>query len=266
MTVSDKSPSVLIIAGNDPSGGAGIQADIQAISDAGVHPAPVITALTVQDTRNAYDVQPVDAGLVFAQAETVLKDLAVRAIKLGLLGTPEIANRVAYLLRQHASIPVILDPVLVAAGGARLGKAGLRESLRRELLPCTTIVTPNASEIRALAPDLDTNHLRAMHLVEQGADYVLVKGGDEDTPRVVNILFGQDGERARYTFPRLPHEYHGSGCTLAAAIAARLALGHDLGDAVQDAQDYTFKALSAALTIGGGQRIPKRIRPGARSD
>jgi len=252
-------PAVLIIAGNDPSGGAGIAADLQAVSALGAHPAPVLTALTVQDTRNAYRVEPVDAALVVAQAEAVLGDLAIRAIKIGLLATADIANAVADLLEQNPAVPVVLDPVLVAAGGAALAEEALVDALLKRLLPRTTVLTPNALEIRRLAPAADDREQRARVLLRRGCRYVLAKGADEDTPGVENVLFGGDGLIESFRWRRLPDQYHGSGCTLASAIAALLALGRSVPAAVAEAQRYTWGALCAGFRPGGGQLIPRRF-------
>ncbi len=258
MTAVKNRPVVLVIAGNDPSGGAGIQAYIQAITAAGAHPAPVISALTVQDTRDAYELRPVDPELVRAQASRVLEDLQLRAIKLGVLANSGIAAAVATLLAQAGTVPVVLDPVLAAAGGGRLAEEDLLQSLLDKLVPTATIITPNAIEIRALAPKASDHASRARVLTDLGADYVLAKGGDEDTPDVVNILFDGSGEIDRYVYPRLPHSYHGSGCTLASAIAARLALGLSVPEAVASAQDYTFETLRRSYRPGRGQHVPDR--------
>ena len=258
MTAVKNRPVVLVIAGNDPSGGAGIQADIQAITAAGAHPAPVISALTVQDTRDAYELRPVDPELVRAQASRVLEDLQVRAIKLGVLANSGIADVVATQLAQAGAVPVVLDPVLVAAGGGRLAEENLLQTLLDKLMPAATIITPNATEIRALVPTASDHAARARVLADLGADYVLAKGGDEDTPDVVNILFDRSGEIGRYVYPRLRHSYHGLGCTLASAIAARLALGQNVPKAVASAQDYTFETLRRSYRPGQGHYIPDR--------
>ncbi len=258
MTAVKNRPVVLVIAGNDPSGGAGIQAYIQAITAAGAHPAPVISALTVQDTRDAYELRPVDPELVRAQASRVLEDLQLRAIKLGVLANSGIAAAVATLLAQAGTVPVVLDPVLAATGGGRLAEEDLLQSLLDKLVPTATIITPNAIEIRALAPKASDHASRARVLTDLGAAYVLAKGGDEDTPDVVNILFDGSGEIDRYVYPRLPHSYHGSGCTLASAIAARLALGLSVPEAVASAQDYTFETLRRSYRPGRGQHVPDR--------
>lgn len=258
MQQAEHPPVVLIIAGNDPSGGAGIAADTQAITRLGCHPAPVISALTVQDTINAYAVEPVDAKLVTQQAEKVLYDLPVRAIKLGLLGTAAIGEAVARLLSRFPEIPVVTDPVLVAAGGAQLAEAQLIEIYRERILPRTTILTPNALELRRLAPEGGDTGARTASLLNRGTQWVMAKGGDEETPAVENFLFNRSGEQHQWTWERLAGEHHGSGCTLAAAIAAHLARDEDVPHAVELAQHFTFSALTNGWQLGRGQRIPNR--------
>ncbi len=250
---------VLIIAGNDPSGGAGLNADIQAVSAAGAHPAPVVAALTVQDSRDVLRVQAVDAGLVVEQARVVLADMPVAAVKLGLLADAAVGRAVAALLGQHPHIPVVMDPVLAASGGGRLAEDALLDIYLKALFPLATLITPNAAESRQLAPDAMDVSARAAALLATGARYVLIKGADEDSPEVHNHLFGPGGVHEVQSWPRLPGNYHGSGCTLASAIAARLALGMDMRAAVKDAQHYTWEALQRGWQPGRGQRIPRRL-------
>jgi len=259
VTATTTPPVVLVIAGNDPSGGAGLGADIQAITALSAHPAPVVTALTVQDTRNAYRVQAVAAELVDEQARIVLADLPVRAIKIGLLATVEIGAAVADLLERHSGIPIVLDPVLVASGGGRLAESALIELLLARLVPLATVLTPNASELRALVPDADTQADRAAVLAAAGAAWVLAKGADEPGDEVHNVLYDGEGEVEHFTWSRLPHVYHGSGCTLASAIAALLAHGNAPRAAVEAAQRYTFEALRRGFQPGTGQHIPRRF-------
>jgi len=253
-------PTVLVVAGNDPSGGAGIAADLQAISALGAHPAPVITALTVQDTVDASRVEAVAAELVAAQMTAVLADLPVAALKIGLLATAAIAAAVAEVLARHPGLPVVLDPVLVAAGGARLAEDDLVDAIIADLCPLTTLLTPNALEIRRLAPGFDTATARADALRAAGCRFVLAKGGDEaDTGRreVVNTLYGPNGMQP-FRWPRLDGTFHGSGCTLASACAARIALGDTVEDAVAHAQADTHAWLEQSFRPGRGQRVPWR--------
>lgn len=254
---------MLIVAGNDPSGGAGIAADLQAITAAGAHPAPVITALTVQDTVNASAVEPASPALVAAQMNAVLADIPVAAIKIGLLATADIAIAVAEVLARHPGLPVVLDPVLVAAGGARLAEDALIGVVRDKLCPLTTLLTPNAHEIRRLAPDLGDTAARAAALRRAGCEFVLAKGGDEPDAgdrEVLNTLYGA-GITREFRWPRLDGSFHGSGCTLASACAARIALGDPVEDAVATAQALTHRWLERAFRPGRGQRVPLR-RPG----
>ncbi|MDE1887451.1 MAG: hydroxymethylpyrimidine/phosphomethylpyrimidine kinase [Gammaproteobacteria bacterium] len=259
---SKSPPVILVIAGNDPSGGAGLTADTQAITALGAHPAPVVTALTVQDTVNAYHVEGVATKLVVAQAEAVLQDMPVAAIKLGLLATAGTGKAVAQLLRTHPGIPVVLDPVLVAAGGAALAEEALVTVYLEELLRLATVATPNAAESRRFAPRAADAAARAAQLLARGAAHVLVKGADEATPEVTNTFYSREGGPQVFTWPRLPGNYHGSGCTLASAIAALLAQGHAVPQAVAEAQAYTWKALQQGWRLGRGQTIPnRRIAP-----
>lgn len=258
MTEPTQPPGVLIIAGNDPSGGAGVTADTQAVTTLGAHPACVITALTVQDTVNAHRVEAVSAGLVAEQARAVLADLEIRAIKIGLLASSDIGRAVAGVLADHPNIPVVLDPVLVAAGGAELAEDELVEVIQRKLLPLAALVTPNALEIRRLAGETGDRDSRAARLLAKGARYVLAKGGDEDTPGVENVLYGPGGFREASRWKRLPGQFHGSGCTLASAIAALLARGRPMPAAVAQAQRYVWESLETAYRPGTGQLVPRR--------
>lgn len=255
-------PVVLIIAGNDPTGGAGLAADIQAVSALGAYPAPVVAALTVQDSRDVSRVEPVDPVLVSQQAEAVLADLPVAAVKLGLLASAAVGRAVAALLRRHPSLPLVVDPVLRAGGGGVLAEDALLDVYRREIFPLATLLTPNAAEARRLAPGAMDTAAQGKALLALGAAHVLIKGADEATPDVRNLFMGTDGGREEFSWPRLPGVYHGSGCTLASAAAALLARGESSAAAVRKAQDYTWKALQAGWQPGQGQRIPNRQIPG----
>jgi hydroxymethylpyrimidine/phosphomethylpyrimidine kinase len=251
-------PTVLVFAGHDPSGGAGQQADIEAIAAQGAHAAVAITCLTVQDTVNVSRVEAVAPALVIAQAEAVLADQRVAAIKLGLLGNGAIVTAVAALLARHPLIPVVTDPVLVATGGGQLAEADLIPALKAALLPRTTVLTPNVAEARALTGLADLSaYAETLRLL--GARYVLVTGGDEPTAAVENRLHGPEGARI-FRWPRLAGPFHGSGCTLAAALAARLALGESVEVAVERAQAYVASTLAAAFRPGRGSAIPWRLR------
>jgi hydroxymethylpyrimidine/phosphomethylpyrimidine kinase len=252
-------PCVLIISGNDPSGGAGMAADLQATSALGAHPAPVITSLTVQDTANAYRVDAVDPGLVAEQARAVLADLDVAAIKIGLLADAGIGEAVAEVLEENPTPPVVIDPVLVAAGGAKLAERSLETVLMERLFPLATLLTPNALELRRLGGETGDRDARARRLLATGADWVLAKGADEDTPGVENALYGPGDFVEVSRWRRLPGDYHGSGCTLASAISALLATGAAVQRAVAEGQKYTYECLMQAYRPGRGQFIPRRF-------
>ncbi|QQS55770.1 MAG: hydroxymethylpyrimidine/phosphomethylpyrimidine kinase [Candidatus Competibacteraceae bacterium] len=254
----------MTLAGNDPSGGAGLAADITAIASLGCHPAPIVTALTVQDTHNVHALLPVEPDQVLAQARAVLEDMPVAAIKIGLIGSVENAGALHALLAAYPGIPVVLDPILTAGGGTELANLKLLNAVRTLLLPLVTVLTPNSVEARRLAPEADTLEACAMALLGHGSRYVLITGGHEPTGEVINSCYGNNRLLESYRWPRLPGHHHGSGCTLAAAIAALLAQGRELewaalSSVVRRAQDYTWHALQASYRVGGGQLLPNRL-------
>ncbi len=259
-------PVVLVFAGLDPTGGAGLSADIEAIISQGCHAAPIATALTVQDTRDVIRVGQVDALLVVEQARALLEDVPVAAIKLGMLGSAAMVEAIHSILRDYPHIPVVLDPVLRAGGGTELADEELIEAMRELLIPQTTILTPNSEEARRLAPDADNLHACALSLLEQGSEYVLITGTHEPTSEVENLLFGGHRLLETFSWPRLPESYHGSGCTLASAIAGLLAQGHEPMTAIHQAQDYTWQTLEQAYRLGRGQMIPNRLFWGGGED
>ncbi len=253
-------PVTLCFSGLDPSGGAGLQADIEAIAAQGGHAAVVCTALTVQDSQQVYGFEPVAPDLIRQQAEAVLADLPVSAIKLGMLGSGAIAAVVADLLAAHPAIPVVLDPVLAANSGGNLAGDDLAQGLFR-LFPRATVITPNSVEARRLSgePDLDK---AVMALQARGARHVWLKGGHEPGSLICNQLYGPGGLIHESRLPRLPGEYHGSGCTLASALAAGLAAGLSLPAAVRAAEDFVAQALQRAdRPRPEGQFLPVRITP-----
>ena len=222
MTDSPEIPIVMTLAGNDPTGGAGLQADIEAILSMGCHAAPVVTAVTVQDTANVLGVTSVPAEFVIEQARAVLEDMPVAAFKIGLIGSVENAEVIHSLLNDYPRIPVILDPVLASGSGTELAEDGLIEAMLELLVPIATVMTPNSLEAHRLAPGSDTLEACAMSLLDRGAEFVLVTGTHEGTPEVHNTLYGNHRRLETFTWPRLEGSFHGSGCTLASAIAASM--------------------------------------------
>ena len=256
-------PIVLTFAASDPSGGAGMQADLLTLASMGCHPVSVITALTVQDTAGVEGVLPIDADWVADQARCLLEDMPVDAFKIGVLGSVENIAAIAEIVSDYPDVPLILDPVLASGRGDELATDEMTHALRELLLPQTTIVTPNSLEVRRLAEAEDDEDVSieacAMRLIDAGCEYVLVTGTHENTPQVINTLYAKSGVVRTDTWPRLPGTYHGSGCTLASAIAAMLANGLDLTDAVREAQDYTWHTLQKAYRPGMGQHLPDRL-------
>jgi len=256
--MSTAKPIVLCFSGHDPSGGAGVQADIETLASHQCHAASIITALTEQDSRNVKKLLPQSAKDLQQQAETLLNDFDIAAIKIGLLGDHKIAQSIGAILRQCKNIPVILDPVLAAGGGTALANQLLLDIIIEELLPQTTLLTPNSVEARQLAK-LDDLTDCARFFQQQGTEYVLITGTHENSELVHNRLFMQDNLSETFSWERLPHHYHGSGCTLASACAALLAQGLDVFTAVNEAQEYTWQALANAYLPGNGQHNPDRF-------
>ncbi|MGH8640186.1 MAG: bifunctional hydroxymethylpyrimidine kinase/phosphomethylpyrimidine kinase [Burkholderiales bacterium] len=263
--MADLPPIVLVFAATDPSGGAGLQADIMTLSSMGCHPLSVVTAITIQDTTGVDDVNPIDAEWVADQARCVLEDMPVAAFKVGLLGSLEQVAAIAEVVSDYPEVPLVLDPVLASGRGDELVTEEMVIALKELLIPQTTILTPNSLEVRRLAqeegeegegPDLAEC---ARRIIASGCEYVLVTGTHENTPEVINTLYGQNGVVRSDNWQRLPGSYHGSGCTLAAAIAATVANGLEVAEAVKDAQEYTWQTLKTAFRPGMGQHIPDRL-------
>jgi len=257
-------PLVLVFAASDPSSGAGIQADLLTLASLGCHPLTALTALTVQDSVGVESVHPVDTEILERQARVILEDMPVAAFKLGVLGSVENIVAVAEIVSDYPDIPLIFDPVLASGRGDEFSGEEMLAAMRELLLPQTTILTPNVPEARRLAErDDDENEpdgeICARRLIDEGAQYVLVTGTHDNTPQVVNTLYGEEGVIRRDRWDRLPGSYHGSGCTLASAIAACLANGLGIEEAVRDAQEYTWRTLSGAFRPGMGQFIPDRL-------
>ena len=255
----NKPPVVLCFSGLDPSGGAGILADIEAISSQGALCAPVITASTVQDTQDVISFMPMPPDLVIEQARAVLEDMPVSAIKIGMVGSTEIAEAIHTILVDYPSIRVIYDPVFSTEKDGALSTPDLVEAARSLLLPLTKVLTPNIFEAHALAPGSDTPAAAAMALLESDCEYVLLTGTHGKTQDVIHTLFSNHRELQRYTYERLPHKYHGSGCTLAASLAAIMTMEPEIEIAVHRALDYTHQTLVHGTRIGMGQYHPDRF-------
>jgi len=249
----------LTIAGSDSSGGAGIQADLKTFAALRVYGASVITALTAQNTRGVQAIHDVPADFVAAQIDSVFSDLAVGAVKIGMLSRPETIRAVAESLRRHATgIPVVLDPVMVATSGDRLISQEAVETLRSELMPLVTVITPNLPEAATLLDEGEAGHeneavAQGRRLLARGARAVLIKGGHGEGRESVDHLIAADGTLRRFAAPRIEtRNNHGTGCTLSAAVAAGLARGQGLAEAVGGAKTYVTAAIRAADTVPVG--------------
>jgi hydroxymethylpyrimidine/phosphomethylpyrimidine kinase len=257
-------PAVLTFAATDPTSGAGLQADLLALASMGCYPLSVVTALTVQDTAGVESFLAIDPDWVADQARCILEDMPVAAFKMGMLGSTEIVTVVAEVVSDYPDVPLVLDPVFASGRGDEFAGEDMISAIRELLVPQSTVVTPNIPELRRLAGEDDNDDVGlaecAQILLDSGCEYVLVTGThDSSTADVVNTLYHRGGVLRADTWQRLPGSYHGSGCTLASALAANLARGLDIGDAVYEAQDYTWQALAHAFRPGMGQHLPDRL-------
>lgn len=254
---------VLVFAGHDPSGGAGIQADIEAIAAQGAHALPVITALTVQDNDHAYAVHAVDVQIILQQAMTLAAKIPVKVIKLGIVAHKKnavaLANFIQKLKLQEPDLQVIVDPVLGSGQGDSLSLDDAVEAIQ-PLLKIATLITPNLPELQRLSPHSRDIEEQVQQLMQNTGADILLKGGHAEEAQVNNIWFrhGQWQTAKEWQWPRLAGGFHGSGCTLAAAIGGQLACGARMEDALENAQVYTQQSLRNAYAIAEGQLIPAR--------
>lgn len=254
-----RTPIALTIAGSDSGGGAGIQADLKTFAALGIYGCSAITSLTAQNTLGVQAVWPVESGFVQSQIQSVLSDIPVGAIKTGMLATADIIHAVAEILTSYPAIPLVLDPVMVATSGDRLLAQDAISVLIKELLPRATIITPNLIEAAALlgkpiAQNQEEIFQQATELLALGSQAVLIKGGHAQGLEANDFLLTHS-EQFMFTAPRITTKNtHGTGCTLAAAIAGGLAKKMSLYDAIAQAKDYLHNALlnSHKLHIGQG--------------
>lgn len=248
---------VLIVAGSDSGGGAGIQADLKTVTALGAYGATAITALTAQNTRGVFGVHPVPPAFLAQQMELVLEDIGADAVKTGMLHSAEVIEAVRWVYqRLGRGAPLVVDPVMVAKGGARLLEKDAEGALRARLLPLATIITPNLPEAEALLGEriegLEARRRAAAALLAMGPAAVLLKGGHAEGPTVVDVLRTAEGERLFEDARIETQATHGTGCTLASAIAAGLAQGLALEAAVARARRYLREAILRAPGLGHG--------------
>lgn len=261
--------NIVSIAGSDPSGGAGVQADLKAFSAHATFGMTVVTALTAQSTRGVAGVHPVPAHFVRQQMDTLFTDATVHAVKIGMLGTSEVTEAVAEAIDRHALPNVVVDPVMVAKSGDRLLERSAVEALRATLLPRADLVTPNLPEAADLleepeAADLATMRAQAQRLLALGPRRVLLKGGHLRGGDSVDVLVSADAEPVEFRSPRIiSRNTHGTGCTLSSSIAALLPRRPDARTAVEEAKAYLTEAIRRAHEIdaGGGQGPVHHFHP-----
>lgn len=252
-------PCVLVFAGLDPSGGAGVQADMEAIAAMGAHALTIVTTLTVQDNDHVKAVHAVDAVILREQVRVLCEKFKIAAIKIGITGSREnvslIAETIKRLRQQTPDLPVVLDPVLASGNGDALSREDA-VSMMRPLQSLATLITPNLPEAIRLCDGETSLGAQAAHLLTH-TPHVLIKGGHGEGNEVINTWFSKLNEQS-WRWPRLSGSFHGSGCTLASAIAAGLATGLDMPQALSTAQAWVHNSLVSAYAIADGQRIPSR--------
>jgi hydroxymethylpyrimidine/phosphomethylpyrimidine kinase len=254
-----KYPTVLTIAGTDPSGGAGIQADLKTFSALGCYGMSVITALVAQNTCGVHSIHSVPVAFVKAQLQSVLEDIKPDAIKIGMVHTLELVIAIAGTLKQYPEIPVVFDPVMIATSGDRLIEETTVTGIIEHLFPLSAVITPNLDEAALLTGNAITTvpqmYEAGTAIMNLGCNALLLKGGHLKSAQLTSLLFTGSGEPELYTSDKIEtRNMHGSGCTLSSAIAAYIAQGNDLKAAVALAQDYVHGAIYYAkdVVIGKG--------------
>lgn len=261
---------VLSVAGSDSSGGAGIQADIKAITAMGAYAATAITAITVQNTLGVSDVMPLEPDLIVAQMKAVLDDIGADIVKTGMLHSTAVIEAVAAELDERSGIDLVVDPVMVAKGGTSLLQEDAMIALRNLLVPAAVLLTPNMPEAEALTgkpvKTLDDQKRAGDALIGLGPKAVLIKGGHGEGDLVHDVLVTEESIEVM-TSPRLETVHtHGTGCTLASAIAALLSQGAPMRDAVSIARDYVHEAILTAPGFGKGHGPLNHVGPFQRQD
>ena len=252
-----KKPVVLVLAGHDPSGGAGIQADIETMAAHGCIATSVITSLTAQNTQSFSYHLPQVAEDFLTQGKLVLEDIKIDACKIGAIGSRELIHAIHELIADKM-FPVIFDPVLQSTTGHDFSNERMCSLISELLLPVTTVITPNLEEALQLTGTL-TPQAAAERLLKTGCKNILITDAETSKTQIINHLYREDGQTQTYTYERLPGNFHGSGCTLASAISANLAKNIELTTAIEQAQEFTWNSLKDGLTLGEGQIHPNRF-------
>ena len=254
----DHKPVVLCFSGLDPSGGAGIQADIESLISTGCHPASIVTCVTAQNTQTVHSWQPIAPGMIAQQARMVLQDMPVAAIKIGMIGTIEVLEIILQVISDNPELPVVVDPVLRSGSGQDLVQMELHNAIREELIPRSTVITPNSVELKTLAGTVPSLEDAVFRLLGLGCQSICVTGGHLDSPKIRNRLWEMYDLVYDRSWNKIEGEFHGTGCTFASAVAGNLAHGMSTLQAVTKADEFTWQAVSKAFNLGQGQAIPNR--------
>jgi hydroxymethylpyrimidine/phosphomethylpyrimidine kinase len=260
-------PKILTFAASDPTGGAGIQADLMTQTSLGCYPLSVLTAITCQDTSGVSDVLPIDPSVVEKQARLIFNETKIDVIKCGVMASEENIKVISEIIKDYPDVPVVIDPILSSGRGDNLALGDSLQLMIRHLFPLAEIITPNMNEGAKIVSNKNISEIEedlifiGKSLLDLGPKNVLLTAADYQVGKKIltNTLFCQDGGIFNFEHERLPQSFHGSGCTLASAIAAYLAQGMSIHTAVEEAQKFTIDALKNGLVNGQGQLIPNRF-------
>ena len=260
-------PKILTFAASDPTGGAGIQADLMTQTSLGCYPLSVLTAITCQDTSGVSDVLPIDPSIVEKQARLILNETKIDVIKCGVMASEENIKVISEIIKDYPDVPVVIDPILSSGRGDDLALGDSLQLMIRHLFPLAEIITPNVNEAAKIISNKNISEIDedllfiGKSLMDLGPKNALITAADYqvDKKTLTNTLFCQDGGIFNFDHERLPQSFHGSGCTLASAIAAYLAQGMSIHTAVEEAQKFTIDTLKNGLVNGQGQLIPNRF-------
>ena len=249
--------SVLLFSGLDPSGAAGVSADIETINQFGVTPLPIITTLTAQNTQRVLSLEPTKSSLLELQFKLIDEDISFNTVKIGLLGSPYQVKVISKLLRDRRGVNIILDPIISSSTEHVLSSNEMIDAIKKELIPLCLILTPNLAELNALAPGLNEESA----ISSLNCPWVLLTTSDSSEIQVEHRLYHDSNLIRKFTYKKLAGQYHGSGCTLSSAIAALVALDVPVEDACEKALDYTYQSLLSAKKVGKMQYHPNRTFP-----
>lgn len=252
-------PLVMCFSASDPCGGAGIQADIEVLGSLGCHCTPILTAITAQDTREMYELWACPSNMIIEQAQAILEDMPVQAIKIGLVGSVENVRAIQQILVHYPKVPVVLDPAILDGNARKHIEPAIIEAIEELILPFVTVCSVNAGEAKLFAQEADTIDACAQELMGREADYVLITDTQPSNDTLTNALYSNYRKLKTFSWPRLSQNFQGAGCTLSAAIAALMAQDLAAESAVHQAQSFTNECLQRSYQIGSGYRLPNRL-------